>query len=137
MKIVIFIAAVCLLIVLGGQIYCLFTLDEAGEKVLTAGSISGRLDCGDVEASCCAQGPRVLLNFPAGEQASAQIGMQGEREIGCGEFFHFDPVKPGRHTLYVEYRLKGEETRQFREVAALEVASGTHGSVGTVRLSRE
>jgi hypothetical protein len=134
MKIVILIAAACLLIVVGGQVYCLVNIDEAEETLPMVGSISGRLECGEVVERCCEMGPRFFLNFPlAPGQQREEGGAQGEMEAPCGEFFHLEGVKPGKHTLYIEYTLKGGK-REFREIASLEVGSGQHNSLGTVPL---
>jgi len=129
MRILILIAVACLLVVLGGQIYCFFTLDKAEEEALSQGSISGRLDCGEYRNRCCAQGPAFFLDYPA-EGAAA-----GKRQANCGEFFNFDGVKPGRHSLYVEFRLAENMPEvAVREVATVDIEPGEHISVGTVLL---
>ena len=138
MRTAIFVAVVCLLIVLGGQIYCLVTLDEekagAAER---AGSISGRLECGELAGRCCAQGPLVLLNVPAEGAARGEEGItHGSQAVPCGGFFHFDAVRPGTHTLYIQYQITGAPGTQYcGEAATVRVSPGQHTSAGTLRLA--
>jgi hypothetical protein len=137
MKIAIAIAVICLLSVLGGQIYFLFVLDEEEyKKNQQESSLSGRLDCGEYRDRCCARDPRLFLDYPSsGEEGGSEAQAHTGRTVRCGEFFYFEKVKPGKHTLYIEYRLSESDPVVVQETATVEVKSGEHNSLGTLLLS--
>ncbi|MFA6109349.1 MAG: hypothetical protein WDA75_11330 [Candidatus Latescibacterota bacterium] len=136
MKIVILVAAVCLAIVLGGQIYYLFTVDDAESRAPAPAGISGRIDCTGLPSGCCADGVRVFVDYPGQPQTDASTPGQVALQVPCDGFFRFDRLEPGRHFLFVEYRATPEAGPVIRELASVKVAAGEHQSLGTVALPR-
>lgn len=136
MKIVILVAAVCLAIVLGGQIYYLFTVDDAESRAPAPAGISGRIDCAGLPPGCCGDGVRVFIDYPGRVQADASTPEPAALQVPCDGFFHFDRLEPGRHFLFVEYRAAPAAAPVTRELASVKVTAGEHQSLGTVALPR-
>lgn len=134
MKIVILVAAACLLIVLSGQIYYLFTVDDAESRAPAPAGVSGRIDCGTLTPGCCADGVRVFVDYPDRPQVGSSAPGEVALQVPCGGFFHFDRLEPGRHFLFVEYRPAPESASVTRELASAKVAAGEHQSLGTLVL---
>ena len=132
MKIVILVVALCLAVVLGGQMFYLINIDDTSAQTPVPAGVSGRIDCGPAGVGCCAEGLRVFLDYPDRGVTSAPGPAAASVQVACGEFFHFDQVEPGRHFLYGQYRPAAGVDLVTCELASVKVAAGEHQSLGTV-----
>jgi hypothetical protein len=133
MKIVILVVAVCLAVVLGGQLYYLVNIEHADGPNAAVVSISGRLDCGAV-AGCCDDGVKLFLDYSP--QAGGAPDTASVAQTACGGFFRFDRVAPGRHFLYGQFRPGPGASLVTVELASVKAAPGEHQALGTVSLRR-
>ncbi len=133
MKIVILVVAVCLAVVLGGQLYYLVNIEHADGPSSAVVTISGRLDCSAV-VGCCDNGVKLFLDYApkAGEPADSSAVAQ----VVCGDFFRFDGVAPGRHFLYGQFQPGPGAPTITVELASVKAAPGEHQALGTVSVRR-